>query len=130
MRGQRELPTGIARNFRLIVPGARDEYVRLPQPFETDDFAAEHERIADLQLGDEHLVDLAEHAPAGEPRSMPWRRSTFATDEPHLQHRRIDDCAGIHAVLLGDTRVCNPQASVSCGAEACEAFIRAQRIAA
>src|SRR5690606_38509856 len=105
MGRERELATGIAWNLRLIVPGARDEHVRLPQALEADDLATEYERVAGLQLGDEHLVDLAEHAPAGQSRGVSRRRNASATHEPHLQHRRIDNGAGVHAVLLGDARM-------------------------
>ena len=74
---------------------------------------AKHEGVARTQLLDEVLVDLAQHAAARRDRLAPCGGA--APDQAHLDHRRLDDGAGVHAVVLREARMREAQLSVRRG---------------
>ena len=75
------------------------------------------------------LVDLAEDAPAADPRRA---RSPPATGAYHsdFKQRVFDDGADVEPVLLGETRVRQSQAAVVGGFQPRETLVVAQRVAA
>src|SRR5439155_22315900 len=75
----------------------------------------EKERVAVRQRGGERLLDLAEQA---------------AILEAHVEHRRLDDDAGIEAVLLNKARMTDAPRPVGLLRQPLETIVRAQGIAA
>ena len=131
MRGERELAALVGGDRRVGIAGAGDEGVGVLQPLEAQHLAGEDEGVAGPQLLDEILLELAEHAAAHErarrARLLPGHATPHQAD---LDHGRLDDGAGIHAVLLGEAGMGEAQPAVDGGAQPRVALVGAQRVAA
>ncbi len=106
MRRERELAAFVGGDGRVGIVCAGDEGVGVLQPLEAQHLAGEDEGVAGPELLDEVFLELAQHAAADQrarrARLLPGRA---APDQAHLDHRRLDDGAGVHAVLLGEARM-------------------------
>ena len=127
MRRQRELAAVVAGDDGIARGGAGNEGFVLAHPLEAQHLAGEHEGIAGAQLLDEVFVDLAHDASAGQRLA---RSGDAAPDEAHLDHRRGDDGAGVHAVGLHEARMRDAQPAVGRGPQLGEALVALQRVAA
>src|SRR5690606_26095854 len=94
-------------------------------PFEAQRAAREEERIARRKLLQEIFLHLAERHPA--PREA--RRPPVA-DQPHVQHRLLDDRAEVQPVLLRDRWMRNPPPPILHAPDAGVALIGPERITA
>ena len=106
MRRQRELAAVVAGDDGIAGAGAGDERLVLAHALEAQHLAGQHEGVAGAQLLDEILVDLAHDAAAGHRLA---RSGGAAADEAHLDQRRGDDGAGVHAIGLDEARMRNAQ---------------------
>ena len=128
---ERKLAAHIGRHAGILVIGARDVDLVLDQRFVAYHLAAEHEGVADHEILDEVLLDLAEHAPAARQRAGgPLAFAVAAAHQPHPQHGVLDDGADIHAVHLPHLGIGDAPPSLLVLFDAREALIALQRVAA
>ncbi len=99
----------------------------LAHALEAQHLAGEHEGIARAQLLDKVFVDLAHDASTGQRLA---RSGDAAPDEAHLDQRRGDDGAGVHAVGLHEARMRDAQLSGGRGFQLGVAFVVLQCVAA
>ena len=121
VRRQRELAAVVAGDDGIARGGAGDEGFVLAHAFKAQHLAGEHEGVARAQLLDEVFVDLAHDAPAGHRLA---RGGGAAADEAHLDQRRGDDGAGVHAIGLHEARMCDAQLAVRRRLQLGVAFVR------
>ena len=106
VRGERELAALVGGDHRLGVAGAGHVGLGVVQALEAQNLAGKGKGVADAQLVDEVFLQLAQHAPAHEPTcAARLAPSGAATHQPDLDHRRLDDGADVHAVLLREARM-------------------------
>ncbi len=113
--GERELAALIAGDAGFRPRRAHDDGGGFLHRLEAHDLAREDEGVTGTELLDEILLDLAQVPPA---------------PQPHLQHRRLDDGADIHAVLLRHARVGHAPEPLHCLPQPVIALVAFQRIAA
>jgi len=95
-RRERKLAAIVGGNFRgLLAARADDERVVFTQADKSQDLTGEQEGVARRQALDEIFLDLPK----------PPARNSAALKQAYVQHFAFDDCADIHAMGLGGSRV-------------------------
>jgi hypothetical protein len=131
VRGQRELAAIVGGNRRIGIAGTGYEGFGVLQSFEAQHLAGEGEGVADAQLLDEVLLELAQDTAANQ--GTCGTRLAFAgpaADQPNLDHRRLDDGADVHPILLREARVGEAEAAVVRGTQPRVSLVGAQGVAA
>ncbi len=128
---EREFAAVIGGDLRIGAGGgARADRLVLDDALEAQHLAGEDEGVARHHGLGEILLDLSEHAPAAADHARLAGLSGARPSEPDLQHRRLDDGADIHAVLLDDAGMAGAPEPGLVLPELGEALIALQRIAA
>ena len=104
VRGERKLAARVGGDRGIGIAGARDERLGLLQALEAQHLAGEDEGVAERQLLDEVLLVISPSTrPPASGRACRLG-GTRAADQADLDHRRLDDGADVHAILLGEAR--------------------------
>ena len=122
---ERKLAALIGRHFGIFRGRARDVDLVLDQGLVFENLAGEHEGVARHHGLDEIFLDLAEQ-PAAARNHLRRARA----HQPHLQHVGLDDGADIEPVALRHVGIGDAPAAVLALADAGEALIGLERIAA
>ena len=117
--GQRHAAAFIGRHHGLAGAALGAFHRHLVQAQELQQAAGEHEGVAGAQQAGEVFLDFAQHRP--EP---------LFPHQAHLQQRRLDDGADVHAVLRGDAGAAHVHAALAVAEQFAPAIVSGQRVAA
>ena len=116
---QRVFGAGIGRHHRVSGAALGHLHGRLAQPQEAQLAAGEQEGVAWAQHVGEALLDLAQREAA-----------TLGSAQPHLQHRRLDDGAGVHPRLPRHPLAADLDPALGVAEQLGVALVGGQRVAA
>ena len=122
---QRKFAAFVSRHLRIFRRRARDIDFVFDDRLVLQNFAGEHEGVAGHHGLDEIFLDLAE-----EPAAARNHFRNARAHQAHFQHIGFDDGADIEPVALRDPRIGDAPAAVLALADAGEALVGFERIAA